>query len=33
KAVVKQKMELFNSIGQAAVYRKESIQPWRHEQN
>jgi fructose-bisphosphate aldolase class II len=33
KAVVKQKMELFNSIGQAAVFRKENVQPWRQEQN
>ncbi|MGO3790297.1 MAG: ketose-bisphosphate aldolase, partial [Enterococcus gilvus] len=33
KAVVKQKLELFNSIGQAAVFRKEHVQPWRQEQN
>ena len=33
KAVVKQKMELFNSIGQAAIYRKENVLPWRQDLN
>ena len=29
KEVVKQKMTLFHSIGQAKVYRQENTQPWR----
>lgn len=31
KAVVKQKMELFNSIGKAKLYREKNQRPWRSE--
>ena len=33
KAVVTQKMTLFNAIGKAALYRQQNVQPWRSEQN
>lgn len=33
KKVVKQKMELFNSIGKAELYRKANVKPWRAETN
>ena len=33
KAVVTQKMTLFNAIGKAALYRQQNIQPWRSELN
>lgn len=33
KKVVKQKMMLFHSVGQAQLYRQANIKPWRQEQN
>jgi fructose-bisphosphate aldolase class II len=31
KATVKQKMELFDSIGKAKIYREQNVRPWRNE--
>ncbi|MGT2911203.1 ketose-bisphosphate aldolase [Streptococcus cameli] len=33
KEVIKHKMELFQSVGKAALYREQAIKPWRNEFN